>query len=84
MSFAHSTPTPTARSLQAADDAQPKRRVPSAQGAPTVRPTTAGFYLAYLANGDTPPWPLADRLLFGFTAAAGGLCILFGAWGAVV
>lgn len=68
-----------APSVEAADDAQPRRR--RVEGVPTVRPTTAGFYLAYLANGDTPPWPLADRLLFGCTAAAGFLAVSFGAWG---
>lgn len=72
-----------APSVEAADDAQPRRRVPSAQGALAVRPTTAGFCLAYLANGDLPPWPLADRLLFASTIAAGCLAVAFGAWGAL-
>lgn len=48
--------------------------------APTVRPTIAGFYLAYLANGDIPPWPFADRLLYGATIAAGALAMVFGTW----
>ncbi|WP_181378266.1 hypothetical protein [Teichococcus aestuarii] len=48
-----------------------------------VRPTSAQRTLAYLANGDLPPWPLADRLLFASTIAAGCLAVAFGTWGAL-
>lgn len=115
----------TVRSVEAADDTQPRRRGRLVQGIPTVRPTTSEearhanalllaheqkfrspnsvsgtfspnlmksslptkervetitptigqFYLAHLANGDLPPWPLADRLLFTSTIAAG--CLLW-------
>lgn len=68
-----------APSVEAADEAPPRRR--QVEGVPMVRPTTAGFYLAYLANGDTPPWPLADRFLYGFTLAAGALSVVLGAAG---
>lgn len=51
---------------------------------PTVRPTVAGFYLAYFANGDLPPRPMADRLICGMTTAAAGLAVVFGTWGALV
>ncbi|WP_176559893.1 hypothetical protein [Teichococcus rhizosphaerae] len=49
-----------------------------------VRPSTAGFYLAYLANGDAPPWPVADRLIFGSTIAAAGICIALGTLGVML
>lgn len=79
-SHAHSTPAPTVRSAEAATEAPTRRRPAAAEGVPTVRPTIAGFYLAYLANGDLPPWPLADRLAFSFTASSGLLAVALSIW----
>lgn len=74
----------TVRSVAPAADAPSRRRPAAAEGVQTVRPSTAGFYMAYLANGDAPPWPMVDRLLFGSTIAAAGICIAFGTLGVML
>lgn len=97
-----------APSVEAADEAPPRRRRPAARipargvvlndplsltdeqkpRSPTlvsgeiITPNFGQYLLAYAANYDVPPpWPMADRLLFGCTAAAGFLAVSFGALG---